>query len=176
MKEPMPPEVTEYAPQYTRQERIRQVLWMLPVAAFVLLGFKYGIESRYKDFVDHVNCRTVLGVSGVRVLFYGLFVGLPLLIAATVGPFIILPALAGIRARQYPAPGRKVRGQVKIRRGRAAVVRAWLEIAAVGLFVLIALWGLPKAADLSAWAEHKKVDCSGPAANGHVVEAVRSVR
>jgi hypothetical protein len=149
----------EYAPEYSREERIRHALLGLGIGLFVIFACNFLLFPRLLMLVNRTECQSVFGVSGVAVVMSVMFVGLPLAVAASLGAFVIPRAVAAIRARQYPAPGRKVSGKVEIRRGRRAVLLACFDIAYIGLFVAIAAWGSFQAADISRTAAHTRMDC-----------------
>jgi hypothetical protein len=152
-------EEPEYAPKYSREERVRYALLGFAVAFVVIFLCNFVLFPRLLMLVNRTECQTVFGISGVALVMAMVFVGLPLAIAVSLGVFVIPRALAAIRARQYPAPGRKVSGQVRIRRGRRAVWQASTDIAGIGLFVAIAIWGSFQARDITRQAAHTTMDC-----------------
>jgi hypothetical protein len=149
----------EYAPTYTREERVRNVLIALAVGGAVIFVCNFLLFPKLLMLVNHVECQTVYGFSGVAVVMYSVFVGLPLSCAVSLGAFIVPRSVASIRTRQYPAPGRKVNRPIRIRRGRAAVLQAWLDISFIGFFVAIAIWGSFQAGAISRQAAHTHMDC-----------------
>jgi hypothetical protein len=149
----------EFAPEYSREERIKHVLLGLAIGLLVIFACNFVLFPRLLMLADRAHCQTVFGISGVAVVMSLVFVALPLAFAASLGAFVIPRAVAAIRARQYPAPGRKVSGKVEIRRGRRAVLLACFDIAYIGLFVAIAAWGSFQAADISRTAAHTRMDC-----------------
>jgi hypothetical protein len=152
-------EESEYAPTYSREERVKYALVGFAVACAVIFLCNFVLFPRLLMFVNRVECQTVFGVSGVALVVSMLFVGLPLAIAAALGVFVVPRAVAAIRARQYPAPGRKVSGQVRIRRGSRAVLHGWVDLAGIGLCVAIAIWGSFQARDITRQAAHTTMDC-----------------
>jgi hypothetical protein len=153
------PEEPEYAPTYTREERVKYGLITFGVALAVIFVCNFVLFPRLLMLINHVECQTVYGVSGVAVVMWSVFVGLPLSGAILVGAFIVPRAIAAIRAQQYPAPGRKVLRQVRIRRGRAAVLLGCYELALIPFFVALALWGSFQAESISRLAAHTQMDC-----------------
>jgi hypothetical protein len=153
------PEEAEYAPQYSREQRIKHALLGFGIACAVIFTCNVVLFPKLLMMVHGNECQTVFGVSGVAVVMCLVFVGLPLAIAASLGAFVIPRALAAIRARQYPAPGRKVSGKVRIRRGGSAVLNGWADIGGIGLLVAIAIWGSFQATAISRQAARTPMDC-----------------
>jgi hypothetical protein len=111
----------EYAPEYTRAERIRHVVpWAIVVLA--IIAYLWCLLWLLQ-FVS-VHCRTVFGVNGSAVLFYGVFPGIPLVLALLIGIAFGPMGWRGIKARQFPPPGQKVYRRTKIKKGWLAVVQA----------------------------------------------------
>jgi len=134
-------EQQEYAPQYSQRERIRHAIVGVVCLSIFFAVWQGWALPQWSEFARTAHCRTVLGFSGSSVVLYVTFVGLPLAAAICFGAFMVPSALRSIRARQYPAPGRKVSRKVRIRTGWKAVVSASVELASVVVFVAIALWG-----------------------------------
>jgi hypothetical protein len=153
------PEEPEYAPEYSREERVKHALLAFGIALVVIFGCNVLLFPRLLMLVNHVECQTVFGIQGVAVVMFMVFVGVPLAIAVSVGAFLVPRALAAIGARQYPAPGRKVNGKVRIRRGRAALPPACFDLACIALLVVTAIWGSFQAAAISAQAAQTHMDC-----------------
>src|SRR4051812_28081857 len=160
----------EYAPTYSREERIRNALIGFGIACAVVFACNFVLFPKLLMLVDHVECQTVFGMSGVALVLWMVFVGLPLASAISLGAFVVPRAVAAIRARQYPAPGRKVNRPMLIRRGRPAVLHGWFELSFIGFFVAIAVWGAFQAAAISRQAAQTHMDCvrvpEHPAARG----------
>ncbi len=155
----MPTEEPEYAPTYTREERVKYVLISLAIAGAVIFVCNFALFPKLLMLVNRVECHGAYGFSGVTAVLWTVFVGLPLACGISAGAFIVPRAAAAIRARQYPAPGRKVVHKVRIRRGRDAVLHACLELALVGFFVVIAIWGSFQADSISRMAASTQMDC-----------------
>ena len=137
----MAQEQQEYAPRYSLQERIKHAVVGVVCVSIFLAIWEWWALPQWIEFARTAHCRTVLGISGSRVALYGMFVGVPLTIAICLGAAIVPSALRSIRARQYPPPGKKVHGKVRIRTGRTAIVSAAGDLVLIGALVAIAVWG-----------------------------------
>jgi hypothetical protein len=153
------PEEPEYAPEYSREERVRHVLLGFGIGLVVIFACNFVLFPRLLMLAHHGDCQTVFGMSGVTLVLSIVFVGIPLAIAASLGAFVVPRAVGAIRARQYPASGRKVSGKVRIRRGSVAVLLGCFDLAYITLFVAIAIWGSFQAASISNTAAHTTMDC-----------------
>jgi hypothetical protein len=135
------PDAPEFAELYTLRERVRLVLIGLAIAGAVLVPFHIWLLPMLEDFAAHVSCRRVAGVEGPTVLFYGIFVGMPLAIAAALALVCIPHGLRVLREGQFPLKGQKVTRPTRIRRGLTARRWAYGSMAVPAVFIAIAVWG-----------------------------------
>lgn len=138
----------EYAPQYSFRERVRYAIFAVLCAGAVIAIFEWWLLPEWAEFAKSAHCRTLFGIPGTAVVMYGTFVGLPLVAGLTIGPFIVPSSLRCIRARHYPEPGKKVLGRIKVRTGRAAIVRAGADLAMLATLFALAIWGGFAATDI----------------------------
>jgi hypothetical protein len=138
-------ESAEFAPTYSAAERGRFVaLGLLAGAPLIVAG-----KLWFFPWIVTLPCRTVLGIDGAVVLWYGLFVGLPLLAALVTGFGYARSGLRVLREGQFPPAGVKVIRATRIVRGAAARRLGWLQLAAPIPFLIIAAWGFPQAMSLA---------------------------
>jgi len=150
----------EFAEQYTLKERVRFVLLWLTLGGAFVLGWKGWLLPRWAEFARTSQCYEFNGVSGIAVVFYTTFVGLPLFLALCMAILSSRRGLKILRDRQAPYKGEKVFRPTKIKRGRAAVVIGWQLVLAPLMFVAIAIWGEFQAGDLVRRIDPGKVDRS----------------
>ncbi|NHZ93197.1 hypothetical protein F2P45_29915 [Massilia sp. CCM 8733] len=135
------PHTSEFAEQYTRAERLRLGLLILPAGLALLVATKLWFFPALAAFAASAECREIGGVNGITLLMYGLFVGLPLLLALVLGATVGVAGYKSLRSGQFPPAGTKVLRPTRIRRGR----RATLTGAACLLLALaplaLAAWG-----------------------------------
>ena len=131
----------EYAPLYSRKERVRIALLLLAIMAPLLLIAHFWLIPAISAYTELTNCDSFGDVDGVHLLLYGVFVYLPLSFA------IILLLLLGrrcmrvIRAGQDPLPGEKVLRPTKYRYGKAAMIVPALVPFLVVVTVGFSIWG-----------------------------------
>lgn len=136
----------EFAPEYSTRERWRLVgLYSLLMLA-VYGASKLWLLPRLAWFAANSQCQYVFGVSGTAVLFYGLFVGLPLGAAVLYAAFTVGISVRTIRSLQYPPPGQKVLRRTRVRKGRPAIALALAPLWVVASLCGLAAWGATQAA------------------------------
>lgn len=139
----------DYAPEYTKKERIVFVLrimaWAIPLVV-ISEFYSFGWLS---DYLENANCYNYGNINGVHLVFYGLFVFIPLSFA------IILLLTEGrssinvIKLGQTPLPNEKVFGPTKYKYGNAAKVRPIGVFSVIILFTGLSVWGGFQAHDLT---------------------------
>jgi hypothetical protein len=92
-------------------------------------------------YANTAHCHALLGYSGITVLWYSLFVGLPIFSAVIVGVCSVPIGIKGLRDRQFPPKGMKVYKPTKIMRGWRSKVKSLTHLIAPLLFVAIGVWG-----------------------------------
>ncbi|WP_386070648.1 hypothetical protein ACFJIW_08390 [Tahibacter sp. UC22_41] len=127
----------EFAPTYSATERGRFIALGLAAGAPVVVAGKLW----FFPWIATLPCRTVFGIDGNVLLWYGLFVGLPLLAALVAGFGYGRSGLRALREGQFPPAGVKVMRATRIVRGTAARRLGWLQLAAPIPFLILAVWG-----------------------------------
>ena len=128
-----------YAPQYSIKERTVILLKVMAFMVPLFLASKYWFFPWYKLNVDVAHCYKFGSINGLHIIFYGLFMGFPLLTALIL--FIIegIRSIKIIKIGQTPLPGQKVFKPTKYVYGMKAKLRS----AAFLIFLLIVtLFGL----------------------------------
>ncbi len=122
-------------PLYTKDEKIKLIvkhaLWLIPFVIFMQLwGFQY-----IEDYSTNAYCKKYGSFTGLHVVFYGLFIGLPLLSALVYFYFMGLRSLKIIKLGQDPLPNEKVFTKTKYIYGKKAKFKAY-AILGIILFLL----------------------------------------
>src|SRR4051812_23976057 len=110
----------EFAETYSRGERHRLVVVGVVLGLVVVSAGKFLVFPWLAQFSASAHCRSVLGFAGPIILSYGLFVGLPLLLAVFVGLVAGHRGLLVLRDNQFPPLGEKAFRRIPIRRGAVA--------------------------------------------------------
>lgn len=143
-------ELPEFAEEYSLPDKVRLLAIYLTVAAAAVFVAKSWLLPAIHQFSGSAHCREVLGFSGVSVLFYGLFVGMPLSLALLVGLIMGRRGHRILRDGQMPPIGEKVFRPTRIERGRKARWIGYTQKYSFLLLLAIAVWGFPQAAQLIA--------------------------
>ena len=138
----------EFAEQYTKSERTRYVVGGTVIGALVVAFGKLWLFPFLRSFAIS-PCDKMLGVPSHVALWYGLFVGVPL-----VGVILVICTFGHrgykiLRDGQVPPFREKVFRPTRIARGRKAKVLGLLHVVAFAPFAALAIWGAGQAAVLS---------------------------
>jgi len=108
------------------------------------LGFIIN-EKWYAPFinwyVDTVHCHTLLGYSGISIMWHLLFVGLPLSCALMIGIVTVPIGYKGLVHKQFPPKGMKVYKPTKILRGWKGNVKSIFHLLMPTFLILFSVWG-----------------------------------
>jgi hypothetical protein len=152
-------QLTEFAEQYTTTERLRFIaLYIVSGGAITVVSKLYFFPS-LKVFAESAHCGTVLGFDGLAVLWYGLFVGMPLSCALLVAGVIGYRGCRILRDRQTPPLGEKVFRPTRIVRGSKAKLFGFLHLLSCAPFLAMAIWGCPQASVMLSRTQSKPVNC-----------------
>lgn len=150
---------TEFAEQYTTTERLRFIaLYIISGGAITIVSKQYFFPS-LKVFAESAHCSTVLGFDGLAVLWYGLFVGMPLSCGLLVAGVIGHRGCRILRDHQTPPLGEKVFRPTRIVRGTKAKLFGFLHLLSCAPFLAMAIWGLPQASVMLSRTQSKPVNC-----------------
>jgi len=142
-------EGVDYAPEYTQKERIAFVLkimaWTIPL--FVMTQFWFF--DWLSEYSENANCYNYGDINGVHLVFYGLFVFMPLSLAIIVFLTEGRRSINVIKLGQNPLPNEKVFKPTKYKYGNAAKIKP-IGIFCVILFLTgLSVWGGFQAHDLT---------------------------
>src|SRR6478736_6486360 len=115
----------EYAPMYSKQEKIKIITKNLAVLIPVYLFMQLWFFPKMSEYSGNANCHIYGPLTGAHIVFYGVFVGIPLSVVI----FLIPSALRAVKVYklgQFPLPGEKVMELTKYTYGTRAKVQAVL--------------------------------------------------
>jgi hypothetical protein len=134
--------MSEYAPEYTRKERLRIVAvhsaWVIP-GFFVV---EYWFIPWLTDYADQAHCYDYGRFTGSELLLYSVFVGLPVVTGLLVLVIEGKRSLQILRIGQSPLPGEKVFRPTKYTYGLRAKVRPFMVICMVVSLLILSLMGV----------------------------------
>lgn len=141
--------MSEYAPEYTRKERLRIVAvhsgWVIPSFFVVVCWFIPWLT----DYADQAHCYDYGSFKGSELLLYSAFVGLPVLTGLLVLAMEGKRSLQILRIGQSPLPGEKVFRPTKYTYGLRAKVRPFMVICMVVSLLILSLMGVSSVREIS---------------------------
>ncbi|SRR5690554_75158 len=100
--------MSDFAPEYTKKEKQIILLKHLAWATPLMITFQYLFLPWLEEFTDQAQCYQYAGLTGTELIFYGVFVGLPLTFSLLVLMLEGTRSIAIIRLGQSPLPNEKV--------------------------------------------------------------------
>ena len=140
--------MNNYAPLYSKRERIRLVLKLALVFVPLFLLSHYWFVPAVGEYATYANCYQYGEMNGVEVLMYGVLVGIPLSTALLYALLFGPRSLRIIRAGQDPLPGEKVLRKTRYRYGKMAWLTPIFTVLLVLVFIGFAVWAAPQAGEL----------------------------
>lgn len=150
----------EFAPEYTKTERVRFVVLSLGAGALLILLCQLWFFPWLREFAASAHCRLVFGLKGTSVLFYGAFVGVPLHAALLLGALVGRRGYRVLREGRVPPSGEKVFRPTRVRRGRKAKLSGYIQVFSAVPLLALAVWGGFQAQALAAQAESARQKCA----------------
>lgn len=157
----------EYADEYSESEKRRFVLTGIIAGALLVAIGKMWFFPWLHEFSDTAACRTVFGVRGIEILFYGLFVGFPLTLAIIIGLGFGRRGYRILKEGQAPPSGEKVFRKTRIVRGAKAKLAGSILLLAVAFPLAMAGWGFGQAQRLTERAPVSPQRCAVLPMNHH---------
>ena len=141
--------MSEFAPEYTRKERLRIVAvhsaWVIPF----FLVVEYWFFPWLTDYSDRAHCYDYGSFTGSELLLHTVFVGLPIVTGLLVLAIEGKRSLQILRIGQSPLPGEKVFRSTKYTYGLRAKVRPFIVICMVVSLLILSLMGVSSVREIS---------------------------
>lgn len=154
--------MTEYAPEYTRKERLFLLLKYFFIFTPLFAVTQFWFMPWFKGYVERSHCMDYGSFTGSHVVFYFIFVFIPfssaLLIFLTEG----LRSLRVIRLGQNPLPGEKVFKKTKYTYGVRAKIKPYIVLFLVVFFVIFSIKGVFWANEIIYRTDVNLPVCDGP--------------
>ena len=149
----------EFAPEYTKGERVRFVALGALAGAAVISVCQLWFFPWLRDFSASAPCRSFFGVNGIVLLMYGMFVGVPLLAAVLVGALVSRRGYKILRQGRVPPRGEKVFRPTPVQTGAKARWSGYMQLLSVVPLLGLTVWGAFQAQSLVANAAGTPVKC-----------------
>ena len=134
--------MNEFAPEYTKRERIilmlKHAAWVIPLFAIT----KYIFFPWFDVYVENAHCYKYGNITGTEIVLYGLFVGLPALSAVLLLLFEGANSIKILRYGQSPLPGEKVFMPTKYVYGFRAKLKPLFLFITIVFFLGLAVKGI----------------------------------
>lgn len=151
--------MTEYAPEYTKRERFVIVAKIVALAVPIFAFLKFSFFPWFRIYSDNAHCYDYGYFTGTHVVFYFVFVLIP------IGSALIAFAVSGrglvavIRLGQYPLPGEKVFRPTKYKYGFKARIQPFLASMMLVFMVALGVRGIFWANEIIDKVHDKSIVC-----------------
>lgn len=116
---------------------IKVVAWTLP--AFLIAQFWFF--DWLSEYSENANCYNYGNISGVHLIFYGLFVFMPLFFAIIIFFLEGRRSIKVLKAGQNPLPNEKVFKPTKYRYGPATKIHPLVILSLILFMAAFSIWG-----------------------------------
>lgn len=151
--------MSEYAPEYTKKERFvvlaKHSAWAIPLFIAIKLWFLPWFES----YAKNAHCYEYTYFTGTHVVFYFVFVAIPIGVALAIFAIEGARCLKVIRLGQSPLPGEKVFKRTKFKYGAKAKFRPYAELLILLLLVGLGVRGIFWANDIIYHPDNDPAPC-----------------
>ncbi|MCW3107700.1 MAG: hypothetical protein JWQ09_2206 [Segetibacter sp.] len=131
----------EYAPLYSNSERLKLLVIHVCCLIPCFLFSQFYFFPTFKEFSEHAECHEIASINGVKLVFFGLFVGLPLVLAFSLFLLEGLRSIRAFKAAQHPPPNEKTFTLTPYKYGRAAKVTATIPFLFILFLLCFCVWG-----------------------------------
>ena len=140
--------MNEFAPEYSKKERVilllKHMAWAIPLFAIT----KYHFLPWFEVYAENAHCYRYGNITGTDLVFYGLFVGLPLLFAIALFLLEGANSIKIIRLGQNPLPGTKFFKPTQSNYGFPDTLNPFFLIISMVFFVGLAIKGVYSASQI----------------------------
>jgi hypothetical protein len=133
--------MNEYAPEYTKKERIilvaKILIWVIPLYLFA----EFWLFDRLAEYAANANCQQYGNVNGAHLMIYGTFVLIPLSFAGVLFLIEGRRSIKIIKLGQNPLPDEKVLRQTKYKYDAAARIQPIAIFSMIVFLIGVSVWG-----------------------------------
>lgn len=139
----------DYSPEYTKKERVIILLKTFSWAIPLFLATKFWFFEWLSEYAENANCYNYGDINGVHLVFYGLFLFMPLSFAVILFLIEGKRSIKIIRLGQNPLPNEKLFEPTRYKYGLAAIIQP-VGMFSIMLFLIgLAVWGGYQAYELT---------------------------
>ena len=151
--------MSEFAPEYTKPEKLRifalHLAWAIPV--FIIA--KFWLMPWFDEYADRAHCYDYGFVTGTQLVLYAGFVGIPISFALIIFAFEGIRSLRVIRLGQNPLPGEKVFRTTKYKYGVRARVQPVIVLLLFAALLGLSVKGMFSVDEIAAEIDSPRGDC-----------------
>jgi len=138
-----------YAPEYTKKERIIFVIKNMAWAILLFVFAEFWFFDWLSEYSKNANCYNYGDINGVHLVFYGLFVFMPLLFVVIIFFTVGQRSIKVFKMGQSPLPNERVFRPTKYKYGIAAKIQPIGLFSVILLLIGLSVWGGFQAHDLT---------------------------
>lgn len=154
--------MSEFAPEYSKREKIVLVAKLLAVIIPLALLSQYWFFPALNEYAENAHCHQYGPVNGLDIVFYGTFIGLPLSLALVIFILEGRRSIKVLKIGQHPLPGEKVLKPTRYTYGWKAKIGPVLILVVIASLVGFSVWGTFAAQHMISMAEKKRLpSCDG---------------
>ncbi|WP_199483471.1 hypothetical protein [Vibrio owensii] len=131
----------EYAPQYSKKEKIIRVAIAGVFCVLVGVLFKLEGEPLLQAVVEAPECYQMFGMSGLELLVHMLFFWMPLSVFLLSAVLMLPLGVRGLIEGQFPPKGVKVFRPTAIQRGKLGTLKSLIHLLFPLLCFGFVMWG-----------------------------------
>jgi len=152
--------MSEYAPEYTKKERVvlvaKHMAWAIPLVAATKMWF----FPWFGAYAERAHCYDYGYVTGTHLVFYFVFVAIPIGSALAIFSIEGVRSLKIIRLGQNPLPGEKVLRKTKYKYGVKAKIQPYIVLLVLVFLLGLGIKGIFWANDIIYDPNNKQLVCS----------------
>jgi len=137
-----------FAPEYTKRERITLVIKYLSIGLPIMAFFEYWFFPKMEAFAEVAHCYEFGLLNGTELLFYGVFVGLPLSILVMLLAFECKRFVLIFKYKQAPPPNYKVFKKTEYKYGNKALFQPIIFVIICCGLLLLSVHGIGSAKEI----------------------------
>lgn len=149
----------EFALEYSMRERVKLLFKYFLIFLPLFAVSKWWFFPWLTEYMEVAHCYSYGEITGIHLVFYGLFVGIPLFM------FIFIFFTEGIKnirvfkLGQHPLPGEKVFKPTKYTYGKAAKIKTLPVFFVLVVLLGFSVYGISAASNIISMVEKRELNC-----------------
>jgi hypothetical protein len=152
--------MSEYAPEYTKRERVILIVKNLAWAVPLIVVTKFWLLPWFEAYAINSHCYEYTYFTGTHVVFYFVFVVIPVGAALTFFAIEGRRCIKIIQVGQNPLPNEKVFRKTKYKYGAKAKIQPYIFLLILLFMVGLGVRGIFWANEIIYSSSNKQLSCS----------------